>query len=161
MIWHGTVSNYVGNFIFELICFRFIYQTRFVITFIRTLMMKSICELYVICGMYVESCTILVVVNRLSRPVAVLDGLPGLYGFKYDSATACGLPLYLYSYKLVGSMTSLIAPWLARSWFHDYCQVATMFPGLPMFYWILHCFRRKMSLRILDRLPSQSLPEGS
>ena len=54
-------------------------------------------------GMYVESCAILVVVNRLSRPVVVLDGLPGLYGFKYDSATACGLPLYLYSYKLVGS----------------------------------------------------------
>ena len=68
-------------------------------------MMKSICELYVICGMYVESCTILVVVNRLSRPVVVLDGLPGLYGFKYDSATACRLPLYLYSYKLVGSAT--------------------------------------------------------
>ena len=68
-------------------------------------MMKSICELYVMCGMYVESCTILVVVNRLSRPVVVLDGLPGLYGFKYDSATACGLPLYLYSYKLVGSTT--------------------------------------------------------
>ena len=44
-------------------------------------------------------------VNRLSRPVVVLDGLPGLYGFKYDSATACGLPLYLYSYKLVGSAT--------------------------------------------------------
>ena len=51
-------------------------------------MMKCVCELYVICGMSVESCTILVVVNRLSRPVAVLDGLPGLYGFKYDSATA-------------------------------------------------------------------------
>ena len=34
----------------------------------------------------------------------VLDGLPGLYGFKYDSATTCGLPLYLYSYKLVGSV---------------------------------------------------------
>ena len=67
--------------------------------------MKCICELYVICGMYVESYTILVVVNRLSRPVVVLDGLPGLYGFKYDSATACGLPLYLYSYKLVGSAT--------------------------------------------------------
>ena len=71
-------------------------------------MMKSICELYVMCGMYVESCTILVVVNRLSRPVMVLDGLPGLYGFKYDSATACGLPLYLYSYKLVGSATCAI-----------------------------------------------------
>jgi hypothetical protein len=104
LAWHCI--NYVGNFIFKLICFRFIYQTWFVITFIRTLMMKSICELYVICGMYVESCTILVVVNRLSRPVVVLDGLPGLYGFKYDSATACGLPLYLYSYKLVGSATA-------------------------------------------------------
>ena len=68
-------------------------------------MIKCICELYVICGMYVESCTILVVVNHLSRPIVVLDGLPGLYGFKYDSATACGLLLYLYSYKLVGSAT--------------------------------------------------------
>ena len=58
--------------------------------------------------MYVESCLILVVVNRLSRPIVVLDGLPGLYGFKYDSATACGLPLYLYSYKLVDSATSEI-----------------------------------------------------
>jgi len=36
----------------------------------------------------------------------VLDGLPGSYGFKYDSVTACGLPLYLYSYKLVGSTTA-------------------------------------------------------
>ena len=41
----------------------------------------------------------------LSRPVVVLDGVPGLYGFKYDSATACGTPLYLYSFKLVGSAT--------------------------------------------------------
>ena len=56
--------------------------------------------------MYVESCTILVVVDRLSRPVVVLDRLPGLYGLKYDSATTCGLPLYLCSYKLVGSMTA-------------------------------------------------------
>ena len=39
----------------------------------------------------------------------VLDGLPGLYGFKYDSATACGLPLYLYSYKLVGSVTASLS----------------------------------------------------
>ena len=39
----------------------------------------------------------------------VLDGLPGLYGFKYDSATACGTPLYLYSYKLVGSTTPMLA----------------------------------------------------
>ena len=105
MILLGTVLNYVENFTFKLNCFRFIYQTRFVITFIRTLMEKGICELYVICGMYVESCTILVVVNCLLRPIMVLDGLRGLYGFKYDSATACELPLYLYSYKLVGSAT--------------------------------------------------------
>ena len=38
----------------------------------------------------------------------VLDGLPDLYGLKYDSATACGLPLYLCSYKLVGSATVMI-----------------------------------------------------
>ena len=68
-------------------------------------MMKSIYELYVICGMYVESCMILVVVNHLSRPVVVLDGLLDLYGLKYDSATACGLLLYLCSYKLDGSAT--------------------------------------------------------
>ena len=102
--WHCI--KLCWKLIFELICFRFNYQTWFVITFIRTLMMKCICELYVICGMYVESCTILVVVNHLSRPVMVLDGLPGLYGFKYDSATAFGLLLYLCSYKLGGFATA-------------------------------------------------------
>ena len=35
----------------------------------------------------------------------VLDGLSGLYGLKYDSATTCGLPLYLCSYKLDDSAT--------------------------------------------------------
>ena len=38
----------------------------------------------------------------------VLDGLPGLYGLKYDSVTACGLPLYLCSYKLDGSATAVM-----------------------------------------------------
>ena len=33
----------------------------------------------------------------------VLSGLLGLYGLKYDNATAYGLSLYLCSYKLVGS----------------------------------------------------------
>ena len=33
-------------------------------------------------------------------------GLLGLYGFKYDRATTCGLPLYLCSYKLDGSVTA-------------------------------------------------------
>ena len=37
--------------------------------------------------------------------VVVLHRLTGLYGLKYDSATACGPPLYLCSYKLVGSTT--------------------------------------------------------
>jgi len=40
----------------------------------------------------------------------VLDGLSGLYGIKYDSATACGLRLYLCSYKLDGSATGLVLP---------------------------------------------------
>ena len=48
-------------------------------------------------------------VDRLSRPVVVLDRLPGLYGLKYDSATACRLPLYLCSYKLVGSATPAVS----------------------------------------------------
>ena len=38
----------------------------------------------------------------------VLDGLLGLYGLKYDSTTAYGLPLYLCSYKLVGSTTEAL-----------------------------------------------------
>ena len=36
----------------------------------------------------------------------VLDGLPSLYGIKYDSVTTCGMPLYLCSYKLDGSVTA-------------------------------------------------------
>ena len=45
-------------------------------------------------------------VDRLLRPVVVLDRLLGLYGLKYDSATACGLLLYLCYYKLNGSATA-------------------------------------------------------
>ena len=50
--------------------------------------------MYDLCCMLVES-----------RPFVVLDGLPGLYGLKYDSATTCGLLLYLCSYKLDSSAT--------------------------------------------------------
>ena len=39
------------------------------------------------------------------RPFMVLDELLGLYRLKYDSVTACRLPLYLCSYKLDGSAT--------------------------------------------------------
>ena len=38
----------------------------------------------------------------------VLDGLPILYGLKYDSVTAYGMPLYLCSYKLDGSPIEMI-----------------------------------------------------
>ena len=44
-------------------------------------------------------------VGYVLRSFATLDGLPGLYGLKYDGATACGLPLYLCSYKLDGFVT--------------------------------------------------------
>jgi len=52
----------------------------------------------------------------------VLDGLLGLYGLKYDSATASGLPLYLCSYKLVGSAIGWSEP--------DDCQT----PKIPIFW---------------------------
>ena len=39
----------------------------------------------------------------------VLDGLPGLYGLKYESATTPRLPLYLCSYKLDDSVTAGIS----------------------------------------------------
>ena len=47
-----------------------------------------------------------------SRPFVVLDGLPGLYGLKYESATAPRLPLYLCSYKLDGSITISIGKYV-------------------------------------------------
>ena len=43
-----------------------------------------------------------------SRPFVVLDGLPGLCGLKYESATAPRLPLYLCSYKSDGSVTESV-----------------------------------------------------
>ena len=58
--------------------------------------MNYICELYVTCDMYDLGCMLM-----------VLDGLPGLYGLKYDRATTYGLSLYLCSYKLVGSATEM------------------------------------------------------
>ena len=76
--------------------------------------------------MYVESCMILVVVNHLSRPIVVLDGLPSLYGFKYDSATVCGLPLYLCSNKLVGSAIVEWGGWTATGACANSPSVVTM-----------------------------------
>ena len=59
-------------------------------------------------------------VDHLSRPIVVLNGLSGLYGLNYYSATACGLPLYLCSYKLVGSATPhVLVPHLRYLCFKD------------------------------------------
>ena len=58
-----------------------------------------------------------------SSPFMVLNGLPYLYGLKYDSATTCGQPLYLCSYKLVGSVTS---------WFQTLFDSATILPELGL-----------------------------
>ena len=43
-----------------------------------------------------------------SRPFVVLDGLPGLYGLKYESAAACTCALY----KLDGSITVIPRVWV-------------------------------------------------
>ena len=53
------------------------------------------------CDMYDLGCMLVE-----SRPFMVLNGLPSLYGLKYDSATACGLPLYMCSYKLASPTTA-------------------------------------------------------
>ena len=58
--------------------------------------------------MYVESCMILVVCGSSIETRRGTRWTTGLYGLKYDSAIACGLPLYLCSYKLVGSATILV-----------------------------------------------------
>ena len=102
----GTVLNYVGNFTFKLNLLPLLSnQTWFVITLFHTVMMEmylwTLCNMWHVCwimydlgcwGSFIETC-------RGTRQTT------GLYGLKYDSATACGLPLYLYSYKLVGSAT--------------------------------------------------------
>jgi hypothetical protein len=45
--------------------------------------------------MDVESCTILVGMLDVSRSFVTLNGLPGLYGLKYDSATALVVDIVL------------------------------------------------------------------
>ena len=104
----GTVLNYVGNSTFKLNLLPLLFnQTWFVITLFHTLMMemylRTLCKMWHVCWIMYDlgCCKSFIETHRGTR------GLLGLYGFKYDSATACGLPLYLYSYKLVGSMTTL------------------------------------------------------
>ena len=65
------------------------------------------CELYVICDMYVKSCMILVVCGSFIETHRGTRQTTGFIWAQYDSATTCGLPLYLCSYKLVGSVIGL------------------------------------------------------
>ena len=91
-----------------------IFELGIVITLFVLWCMLNYLWTYVTCGLYVESCLILVVWLDYSRSFMILDGLPGLYGLKYDSAIVVGwLPLYLCSYKLVGSAT---VQWMAVQW---------------------------------------------
>ena len=91
-----------------LICFRYyLTWTWFVITLIRTLIdelyLWTLCNVWhVYWIMYDLGCMLVE-----SRSFMVIDGLPGLYGLKYDSTTAFGLLLYLCSYKLDGSATPI------------------------------------------------------
>ena len=98
LCWQMLLSN--------LICFLY-YLSNLVCNNLIFILWWWICiyELYVICDIMLNHVQSWLFVDRLSRPVVVLDRLPGLYGLKYDNATACGLPLYLCSYKFVGSAT--------------------------------------------------------
>ena len=61
----------------------------------------TLCNMWLVCWiMYDLGCML-----DYSRSFVILDGLLGLYGLKYDSATTCSLALYLCSYKLYSSFT--------------------------------------------------------
>ena len=57
--------------------------------------MRTICEPIVTCDLYVESCTILACMLVDSRSFEVLDGLPDLYGLKYDGLTTSVVAIVL------------------------------------------------------------------
>ena len=57
--------------------------------------MRTIYEPVVTCDLYVESCTILAYMLVHSRSFVVLDGLPDLYGLKYDGLTASVVAIVL------------------------------------------------------------------
>ena len=57
--------------------------------------MRTICEPVVTCDLYVELCTILACMLVDSRSFMVLDGLPDLYGLKYDGLTTSVVAIVL------------------------------------------------------------------
>ena len=57
--------------------------------------MTTIYELVVTCGLYVESCTILVCMLVDSRSFVILDGLLDLFGLKCDGLTASVVAIVL------------------------------------------------------------------
>ena len=105
MSWHSnwtTMKMLVSNF--NCFCHYFTW-TWFVLTFNHTLIYEmylcTLCKAWHVCWIMYDLACMLV----KSRPFVELNGLPGLYGLKCDSATACGLLLFLCSYKLDGSAT--------------------------------------------------------
>jgi hypothetical protein len=56
---------------------------------------SDVCELDVTYSLYVESCTILACMLVDSRFFVILDGLPSLYGLKYDSVPASVIAIVL------------------------------------------------------------------
>ena len=119
-----------------------------------------LCNMWHVCRiMYNLGCVLVE-----SRPFVVLNGLPGLYGLKYDSATAYGLLLYLCSYKLDSSAT-LFDTLLVLSW-HVLVQLKNhqnswnFVSYEPYFYvwcsfgWILYkCWRLKVWVKDRQQLP--------
>ena len=56
---------------------------------------KLFVNLFITCGLYVESCTILACMLVDSRSFMILDGLPDLYGLKCDGLTASVVAIVL------------------------------------------------------------------
>ena len=81
--------------VLKLYCFRYYIWTWVVITLFVLWCMLNYLWTYVTCGLYVESCTILVCMWLISRSFMILDGLPDLYGLKYDSVTALMVAIVL------------------------------------------------------------------
>ena len=57
--------------------------------------MMTICELVITCGLYVESCTILVCMLVDLRSFKILDRLLDLYGLKCDGLTTSVVAIVL------------------------------------------------------------------
>ena len=103
--------------------------------------------------MYVKSCTTLVVFWWWIETLQGTRQTTGFICLKYDSAIACGLPLYLCSYKLVSSATlsaclravviKAVHQWMAQRWTSEWRSR------------VFHRVRRTMTSPIWSRVSSR------